>query len=111
MSNEILNSLDFTNFTIFVECIKGNQINIKRLGANRASEVLELIHTNICGPSFPKASWNGQQYFISFIKDYSRYGCLYLTKEKSRSLDLFKAFKVDVENQLNKRIKSVRSYR
>ena len=111
MSNEILDSLDFTNFTICVECIKGKQTNIKRLGANRASKVLELIHTNIFGPLFPKDSWNGQQYFISFIHDYSRYGYLYLIKEKSQSLDMFKAFKAEVENQLNKRIKVVRSDR
>ena len=27
--------LDFTNFTIFVECIKGKQVKNKRLGASR----------------------------------------------------------------------------
>ena len=108
MSNGILDSLDFTNFTVCVECIKGKQIKNKRLGANKASKVLELIHTNICGP-FPKASWNGQQYFISFIDNYSRYGYLYLIKEKSQSLDMFKAFKAEIENQLNKRIKAIRS--
>ncbi|RDX92644.1 hypothetical protein CR513_25201, partial [Mucuna pruriens] len=32
----------------------------------KAKDVLELIHTNICGP-FPIASWNGQHYFIIFI--------------------------------------------
>ena len=60
MSNGILDPLDFTNFTIYVEFIKGKQTKNKRFRANRASEVLELIHTDICG-SFPKASWNGQQ--------------------------------------------------
>ena len=108
VSHRILDSLDFTNFTICVECIKGKKTNNKRLGANKASEVLELIHTDICGP-FPKASWNGQQYFISFIDDCSRYGYLYFIKENSQSLDMFKAFKVEVENQVNKRIKAVRS--
>ena len=107
MSNRILDSLDFTNFTICVECIKGKQTKNKRLGANKTSEVLELIHTDICGP-FPKASWNGQQFFISFIDDYSRYEYLYIIKKKSQSLDMFKAFKAEVENQLNKRIKAIR---
>ena len=110
VSNGILDSLDFTNFTIRVECINGKQTKNKRLGANRVSEVLELIHTDIC-ELFLKASWNGQQYFILFIDDYSRYGYLYLIKEKSQSLDMFKAFKVEVENQLNKRIKAARSDR
>ena len=82
----------------------------KRLGAYRAMKVLELIHTDICGP-FPTASWSGQQYFISFIDDYSRYAYLFLIHEKSESLDVFKRFKAEVENQLDRRIKSVRSDR
>ena len=35
----------------------------------------------------------------------------HLLQEKSQSLDIFKIFKVEVENQLGKRIKSVRSDR
>ena len=73
-------------------------------------DILKLIHTNICG-SFSTSSWNGQQYCISFIDDYSRYGYLYLIHEKSQSLDVFKAFKAEVENQLSKRIKNVNSDR
>jgi len=110
VSNGILKSIDFTNFDVCVECIKGKQTKAKRLGAYRASDVLELIHTDICGP-FPTPSWNGQQYFISFIDNYSRYAYLFLIHEKSQSLDVFKSFKAEVENQLNKRIKSVRSDR
>jgi len=110
VSNGILESIDFTNFDVCVECIKGKQTKAKRLSAYRASDVLELIHTDICGP-FPTPSWNGQQYFISFIDDYSRYAYLFLIHEKSQSLDVFKSFKVEVGNQLNKRIKFVRSDR
>jgi len=108
VSNGILESIDFTNFDVCVECIKGKQTKAKRLGAYRGSNVLELIHTDICGP-FPTPFWNGQQYFISFIDDYSRYAYLFLIHENSQSLDVFKSFKVEVENKLNKRIKSVRS--
>ncbi|RVW47329.1 Retrovirus-related Pol polyprotein from transposon TNT 1-94 [Vitis vinifera] len=110
VSDGILDSLDFSDFDICVECIKGKQTKTKKLGANRATDVLELIHTDICGP-YPTASWNGQQYFITFIDDYSRYGYLFLIYEKSQSLDVFKTFKAEVELQLNKRIKSVRSDR
>ena len=110
VSDKILKPLDFTDFDICVNCIKGKQTNIKRLGANRTLNVLELIHINICG-SFPTASWNGQQYFITFMDDYSRYNYLYLIHEKSQSLDVFKNYQVEVENQLGKRIKCVRSDR
>ncbi|RVW93907.1 Retrovirus-related Pol polyprotein from transposon TNT 1-94 [Vitis vinifera] len=88
----------------------GKQTKTKKLGVNRATDVLELIQTDICGP-YPTASWNGQQYFITFIDDYSRYGYLFLIHEKSQSLDVFKTFKAEVELQLNKRIKSVISDR
>ena len=108
VSYGILDSLDFENFEISTNCIKGKQTNTRRFGANRATDVLELIHTDICG-SFPTVSWNGQQYFITFIDDFSCYDYLYLIHEKSQSLEVFKSFKVEIENQLNKRIKNVRS--
>ena len=41
----------------------------------------------------------------------SRYGYLYLIHEKSQSLDMFKIYKVEVENQQNRRIKTIRSHR
>ncbi|KAL6329854.1 hypothetical protein AAG906_037954 [Vitis piasezkii] len=57
----------------------GKQTKTKKLGANRATDVLELIHTDI--------------HFITFIDDYSRYDYLFLIHEKSQSLDVFKTFK------------------
>jgi hypothetical protein len=52
VSDGILNSIDFTDFNVCIECIKGKQTKIKKLGAYRTTDVLELIHTDICGP-FP----------------------------------------------------------
>ena len=88
----------------------GKTTNKRKLGAERAKDVLELIHTDICGP-FPIVSWNRQQYFITFIDDYSRYRYLYLIHEKSQALDVFKSFKAEVELQLGKKIKAVKSDR
>lgn len=66
-----------------------------------------MIHTDICGPFPPCIS--GEKYFITFIDDFSRYGYLYLIKEKSDALSLFQIFKAEVENQLDRKIKVVRS--
>ena len=110
MFDGILDPLDFVDFDTCVNCIKGKQTNVRRLGANRASDVLELIHTDICGP-FPTTSWNGQTYFITFIDGFSRYGYLYLIHDKSQSLDVLKNYKAKVENQLKKRINRIRSDR
>lgn len=110
VSEGILGAIDTSDKNECVSCIKGKLTNKRKSGAERAKEVLELVHTDICGP-FPQASWNGQQYFITFIDDFSRYGYLYLIMEKSDALDVFKAFKAEVENQLGKKIKCVRSDR
>jgi len=110
VSDEILEPLDLSDFEVCVECIKGKRTNITKLGAKRAKDILELVHTDICGP-FPTPSWNGQKYFISFIDDYSRYGYLYLIHKKSQSLEVFKSFKAEVELQLGKKIKVVKSDR
>jgi hypothetical protein len=42
------------------------------------------------------------------MDDYSCYGYIYLIKERSESLDKFKIFKTEVENQHNIKIKIVR---
>ena len=82
VSERILDPLDLSDFQVCIECIKGKQTNVRKNYANRCGDVLELIHMDICGP-FPTPSWNGQQYFITFIDDYSCYGYLYLIHDKS----------------------------
>ena len=68
--------------------------------------MLECIHSDIWGPySIPTI--NGHKYFISFIDDFSRYSYVYLIREKYEALDVFKIYQVEVENQLNRQIKSV----
>jgi transposase InsO family protein len=83
---------------------------MRKYTTNHIMNVLELIHTDICGP-FPMATRNDHVYFISFIDDYSRYDYIYLIKENTQVLDIFKSFKSEVELQLNKKIKGVRSDR
>ena len=79
VSDWILDSLDFTDFDVCVEYVKEKKTKTKRLGANKSTKVLKLIHTDICGP-FPATSWNGLWYFITFIDDYSKYDYLHLTR-------------------------------
>jgi hypothetical protein len=71
---------------------------------------LELIHTDIYDP-FPIEYVDGFDSFITFTDDYSRYGYIYLIKHRSESLNKFKIFKAEVENQHNLKIKVVRSDR
>ena len=50
-------------------------------------------------------------YFITFINDLSRYGHLFLIKNKSKSFEKFKEFIAQVENQTEKSIKTLQSDR
>src|SRR5436190_19054797 len=50
-----------------------------------------------------------RRYFITFIDDCSRYCYVYLLKSKGEAFTCFKRYKTEVENQLEKRIKILRS--
>ena len=76
----------------------------------RASELLRVIHTDVCGP-MSVSTRNGYRYFVTFTDDLSRYGYIYLMKHKSETFEKFKEFQSEVENQLNKKIKHLRSDR
>jgi GAG-pre-integrase domain/Integrase core domain len=107
IKNEILPTLDFSDFDNCIECVKGKFVKGNKRGAIRSGGLLEIIHTDICG-LFPTPSLNGHKSFITFIDDYSRYAYIYLIFEKSEALDKFKIFKAEVKNQHNLKIKVVR---
>ena len=56
-------------------------------------------------------SREGANYFITFTDDFSRYGYVYLIKHKHEAFEMFKVFQSEVENQLGKTIKALRSDR
>ncbi|KAJ9560006.1 hypothetical protein OSB04_005166 [Centaurea solstitialis] len=76
-------------------------------GAKRSSQLLEIIHTDICGP-FDVPTFGGENYFITFIDDYSRYCYLYLLHNKSQSVNAVEAFIMEVERRLEKKVKIIR---
>lgn len=53
-----------------ITCIKGKQTRqIAREAGTRAKKLLQLIHSNVCGP-IPNSD-SGYKYFVSFVDDYS----------------------------------------
>nr|GEY19546.1 hypothetical protein [Tanacetum cinerariifolium] len=85
--DELLNSSDLTAFEKCVSCM-----------------------SDVCGP-FKIMSRQGASYFVTFTNDFSRYGYVYLLKHKHEVVETFKVFQKEVENQLGKTIKSLRSDR
>ena len=76
----------------------------------RVSELLGLVHTDVCGP-MSTSTMNGFSYFITFTDDHSRYGYVFLMKHKSEAFERFKEFRNEVEKQTGKSIKTLRSDR
>ena len=74
---------------------------------HRASELFEIIHTDVCGPMHVK-SFGNSQYFVTFIDDYSKYTQVYFLKSKDQVLEKFKEF-VSYVNTLGKKVKVLRS--
>ena len=107
----LLEPMDFDSFSVCESCLKGKMtkrpFNAK---GRRAQELLELVHSDVCSPMSIQAR-GGYEYFITFTNDYSKFDYVYLMKRKSEIFEKFKEFRAEVENQLGKRIKVIRSNR
>ena len=76
----------------------------------RSNELLSMIHSDLC--DFKTiTSRGGKNYFITFIDDCSKYCYVYLLYSKDEALNMFKIYKAEVENQLENKIKIIRSDR
>src|SRR3954454_12948300 len=71
---------------------------------------LELIYSNLCEMNGVLTK-GGKRYFMTLIDDATRFFYVYLLKTKGETLHDFKIYKADVENQLEIKIKRVRSDR
>ncbi|GJY04159.1 retrotransposon protein, putative, ty1-copia subclass [Tanacetum coccineum] len=105
----LLKSTDDESFDQCVSCLSGKMT--RKSFSHRpemATDLLGIIHTDVCGP-LRHVSRQGASYFITFTDDYSRYGYVYLLKHKHEVFETFKVFTNEVENQLEKTIKALRS--
>ena len=94
----LLSSLGSDPIPTCESCLLGKMARSPFTGTfERATQVLGLVHTDVCGP-FRKIARGGFYYFITFTDDHSRFGLVYLMKQKSESFERFKEFKALVEN-------------
>ncbi|CAL2228256.1 unnamed protein product [Prunus armeniaca] len=94
------------------ECITGKhkKDSFPSGKAARAQSILEMVHSDLCGPINPISNGN-KKYFISFTDDFSRKTWVYFLQEKSEAFEAFKSFKALVENESEKKIKTLRTDR
>ncbi|KAJ9538501.1 LOW QUALITY PROTEIN: hypothetical protein OSB04_031234 [Centaurea solstitialis] len=107
----LLESFDFKSFHNCESCLSGKMTKRPFNKDNeRAKELLEIIHIDVCRP-FSHEARGGYRYFITFTNDFSRYGYVYLIRHKSEAFEKFKEFQNEVQNQLDRKIKFLRSDR
>ncbi|GKB66278.1 pol polyprotein [Tanacetum coccineum] len=91
-------------------CVEAKMTRSSFHSVERKTDPLDLIHTDVC--EFKSVPTRGDnKYFITFIGDCTKYYYVYLLKSKDEAIDVLILYKNEVENQLNKKIKLVRSDR
>ena len=82
-------SLGYESFDACEPCLMGKMTKTPFFGTiERASDLLEIIHTDVSGPMSVDAR-GGYHYFLTFTDDLSRYGYIYLMKYKSKTFEKF----------------------
>lgn len=114
MSNGLADGISFKNSTITpttpcVACTFGKQHRTKISTAprKRATNILDLVHTDVCGP-MRTPSIDGNRYFVTFIDDATNYCVISFIKQKSEVLGKFQAFVAMMANQTGKCVRAVR---
>ena len=111
VKNGLIENLTIEPLPTCESCIQGKMTKAPFGGVgHRATDLLELIHSDVCGPMSHTAH-SGFSYFVTFTDDKSRYGYIYLMRYKSETFEKFKEFRNEVEKQTEKFIKCLRSDR
>ena len=91
-------------------CVEAKLISSSFQSVVRHTEPFDLIHSDICDLKFVQTR-GGNKYFTTFVDDSTNYCYVYLLKSKDETIEKFIFYKNKVENQLNKKIKVLRSDR
>ena len=91
-------------------CVEAKQTRTSFQSVQRDTKPLDLIHSDLC--DLKSIVTHGEnKYFITFIDDSTRFCYLYLLKSKDEAFEAFQRYKNEVENQLERRIKILKSDR
>jgi transposase InsO family protein len=76
----------------------------------RATEPLELVHGDLCGPITP-ATHGGKRYFLLLVDDHSKYMWLILLKTKDEAAAAIRRFQATVEKESRRPLRVLRTDR
>nr|GEX39603.1 putative ribonuclease H-like domain-containing protein [Tanacetum cinerariifolium] len=100
----------FENNHTCVACKKGKQhkASCKTKPVNSVSQPLQRLHMDLFRPTFVK-SLNKESYCLVVTDDYSRFSWVFFLATKDKTSTIFKTFITGIENQINHKVKIIRS--
>nr|GEW16020.1 putative ribonuclease H-like domain-containing protein [Tanacetum cinerariifolium] len=105
-----LPSKTFENDHTCVACHKRKQhkASCKAKLVSSISQPLQLLHMDLFGPIFVR-NINHKTYCLVVTDDFSRFNWVFYLATKSETSEILKKFIAEIENQLNKKVKVIRS--
>jgi hypothetical protein len=92
-------------------CVQAKQPRLPfKTVEEKGNSPLDLVHSDVCEMN-GIISKGGKRYFLTLIDDATRYCYIFLMRTKDEALEHFKIYKAEVENQLDRKIKRLRSDR
>ncbi|KAL2251745.1 UNVERIFIED_CONTAM: Retrovirus-related Pol polyprotein from transposon TNT 1-94 [Sesamum indicum] len=106
--NENIKKLDFCD-----DCVLGKHHKVHFPASpspnpSMSTCILDYVHVDVWGPS-NVPTHGGNRYFLSIIDNFSRKVFVFLMKHKSEVFEKFEKWKILVENQTGKKLKSLRT--
>lgn len=96
------NSLEFCE-----SCVNGKMKRLPFSTRAKSSRVLEIVHSDVCGPIEP-STFDNKKYFVTFIDDFSHFTKVYLIEQKSEVFECFKDYYFKVTSMFNVQIHKLR---
>ncbi|KAK1414838.1 hypothetical protein QVD17_30597 [Tagetes erecta] len=103
-------SKKFSTTDLCPACLKGKQhrMSFKSKPENSISKPLQMLHMDLFGPTNVQ-SIGKKSYCLVIIDDFTRFSWVYFLHVKSETAELLKEFIIKVENQLDCKVKILRS--
>ncbi|GJT48181.1 putative ribonuclease H-like domain-containing protein [Tanacetum coccineum] len=100
----------FQNDHTCVACQKGKQhkASCKSKAVSTISHSLQLLHMDLFGPTSVR-SLNHKTYCLVITDDFSRFSWVFFLRTKDKTSAILNDFIRQIENQLNKKVKTIRS--
>ena len=104
----LINNIDYSGLSKRQICATSKLTKNTCSSVTRETKLLELIHSDL-GDLKQTMTKGGKKFHVTFIDDYSRLARIYLLRSKDEAFDMFLSYKAEVENQLDRKIKRIRS--